>query len=302
VKKYLDEFWNYLALEKRFSENTLRSYRNDLTQFCRFLGEFLGQDIFANPAALPELDLYAVRGFVNHLHKLRLGKSTIGRKLAAVRTFFRFLCRHSYLDQNYAALVPAPKLSKKLVEVLQPDEMAEFLDREPSGTPAEIRNHAMWELLYATGLRVGELSQLKLRDVDHRSGSISVLGKGRKERLALFGEKASRAFQNYLQVRSAFLKGREDHGYVFLNLKGKRLSETRIRQILRARILQTGIYKKVSPHTLRHSFATHLLTSGADLRFIQELLGHSSLSTTQKYAHLNIDQLLKTYHKSHPRK
>jgi site-specific recombinase XerD len=301
VQKYLDEFWNYLTLEKRFSENTIRSYRNDLAQFCEFLGEFLGRDIFQNSTALPELDLYAVRGFVNHLHKLRLGKSTIGRKLAAVRTFFRFLCRHNYLDQNYAALVPAPKLSKKLVEVLQPDEMAEFLDTERSGTPAEIRNQSMWELLYATGLRVGELSHLKLKDLDLSSGSISVLGKGRKERLALFGETASLSLQKYLQLRPGFIKG-EDSGYVFLNLKGKRLSETRIRQILRAQILQSGIFKKVSPHTLRHSFATHLLTSGADLRFIQELLGHSSLSTTQKYAHLNIDQLLKTYQKSHPRK
>ena len=301
MQKYLDEFWNHLKLEKRFSENTLRSYRNDLKQFCEFLGEFLGQDIFQNAATLPELDLYAVRGFVNHLHRRGDGKSTIGRKLAAVRSFFRFLCRHGYLDQNFAALVPSPKLAKKLVEVLQPDEIGQFLDHQPDGDPVELRDHAMWELLYATGLRVGELSHLKLKHFDLGSRSISVMGKGRKERLALYGEKASMALRNYLNVRSSLIQ-REETGYVFLNLQGKRLSETRIRQILRAHILRSGIYKKVSPHILRHSFATHLLTSGADLRFIQELLGHSSLSTTQKYAHLNIDQLLKTYQKSHPRK
>ena len=301
MQKYLDEFWNFLELEKRFSENTLKSYRNDLGQFCEFLGEFLGQDIFQAPAKLPALDLYAVRGFVNHLHRRGLGKSTIGRKLAAVRTFFRFLCRQNYLSQNYASLVPSPKLPKKLVEVLQQDEVESLLDSDSPKTAVEKRDHAMWEMLYATGMRVGELSRLKLTDLDSCSGSITVVGKGRKERLVLYGDKASAALNTYLSVRGSFLTG-DEKGYVFLNLKGKRLSETRIRQLLRARIRELRIYKKVSPHTLRHSFATHLLTSGADLRFIQELLGHSSLSTTQKYAHLDIDQLLRTYQKSHPRK
>lgn len=301
MQKYLDEFWNYLELEKRFSENTLKSYRNDLEQFCQFLNEFLGQDVFEHPKELPPLDLMAVRGFVNYLHRRGLGKSSIGRKIAAVRSFFRFLCRQNYLAQNFAALVPGPKLPKKLVEVLQKEEMSHLLDETTAETAVEKRDHAMWEMLYATGLRVGELSHLQLRDLDHASCCISVLGKGKKERLVLFGEKASLALDDYLRIRQEFIQS-EDPGYVFLNLKGKRLSETRIRQILRARVRELAIYKKVSPHTLRHSFATHLLTSGADLRFIQELLGHSSLSTTQKYAHLNIDQLLKTYQKAHPRK
>ena len=301
MQKYLEEFWNYLEIEKRFSENTLKSYRNDLEQFCEFLNEFLGQDVFLRPNQLPPLDLLAVRGFVNHLHRKGLGKSTIGRKIAAVRTFFRFLCRQNYLTQNYASLVPAPKLPKKLVEVLQNEELSQLLDEHTAETAVEKRDHAMWEMLYATGLRVGELSHLKLRDLDYAGRCISVLGKGKKERLVLFGEKASAALDDYLRIRPEFIQS-NDPGYVFLNLKGKRLSETRIRQILRVRFREVAIYKKVSPHTLRHSFATHLLTSGADLRFIQELLGHSSLSTTQKYAHLNIDQLLKTYQKAHPRK
>ena len=301
MQKYLDEFWSYLKVEKRFSGNTLKSYRNDLAQFCEFLSGFLGQDIFDDPSKLPPLDLYAVRGFVNHLHHQGLGKSSIGRKLAAVRTFSRFLCRQNYLDQNSAALVPVPKLPRKLVEVLQPDDIELLLDQSSPETSVEIRDQAMWELLYATGLRVGELSSLKLRDVDFGSSSISVIGKGQKERVVLFGEKASTALRDYLKVRNSFRKG-ADPEYVFLNLRGNRLTETRIRQVLRAYVRKKGLYKKVSPHTLRHTFATHLLTSGADLRFIQELLGHSSLSTTQKYAHLDIDQLLKTYQKSHPRK
>ena len=301
MRKYLDEFWNYLEIEKRFSENTLKSYRNDLDQFCQFLNEFLGQDVLKNPKQLPSLDLLTVRGFINHLHRKGLGKSTIGRKIAAVRTFFRFLCRQNYLAQNFAALVRAPKLPKKLVEVLQKEELSHLLDEGTVETAVEKRDHAMWEMLYATGLRVGELSHLKLTDLDHASRCISVLGKGKKERLVLFGEKASASLQDFLAVRHEFMRS-PDPGYLFLNLKGMRLSETRIRQILRARIREVAIYKKVSPHTLRHSFATHLLTSGAYLRFIQELLGHSSLSTTQKYAHLNIDELLRTYHKAHPRK
>jgi integrase/recombinase XerC len=301
VQKYLNEFWNYLELEKRFSENTLKSYRNDLDQFCQFLNEFLGKDIFQNSKQLPSLDLLTVRGFINHLHRKGLAKSSIGRKIAAVRTFFRFLCRQNYLAQNSAALVPGPKLPKKLVEVLQKEELSQLLDEGTVETAVEKRDHAMWELLYATGLRVGELSHLKLTDMDRASRCISVLGKGKKERLVLFGEKASAALEDFLTVRHEFIQS-SDPSYLFLNLKGRRLSETRIRQILRARIREVAIYKKVSPHTLRHSFATHLLTSGADLRFIQELLGHSSLSTTQKYAHLNVDQLLQTYQKAHPRK
>jgi tyrosine recombinase XerC len=300
VQKYLDEFWNYLRLEKRYSENTLKAYKEDLRQFSEFLCEFLGQDIFESPAELPSLDLYSVRGFVNHLHHQGLSRSSIGRKLAVVRTYVRFLCRQNYLDQNFAALVPVPKLPKKLVEVLQPDEIEQLLQEEPSSS-TEKRDHAIWEMLYATGLRVGELSNLREKDLDFHSRSISVLGKGHKERLVLFGEQAASALEQYRKVRSTFVQV-EDNGYVFLNSRGKRLSETRIRQILRARIRKLRIYKRVSPHTLRHSFATHLLAAGADLRFIQELLGHSSLSTTQKYAHLQIDQLLRTYQKSHPRK
>jgi integrase/recombinase XerC len=301
VKKYLDEFWNYLRIEKRFSENTLKAYRNDLLQFCEFLNEFSGEDIFGDPDALPTLDLLTVRGFVNHLHKQSAGKSTIGRKLATVRTFFRFLCRQNYLSQNAASLVPSPKLPKKLVEVLQPDEITQLLDSESPFTIFDLRDRAMWELLYATGLRVGELAELRITSIDNSSRTIYVVGKGNKERLVLYGEQAESALQAYLKRRSELLQKR-DPGFTFLNSKGKRLSETRIRQILCTKVRQLAIYKKVSPHTLRHSFATHLLTAGADLRFIQELLGHSSLSTTQKYAHLNIDQLLKTYQKSHPRK
>jgi integrase/recombinase XerC len=300
MQKYLDEFWNYLKVEKRFSENTVHAYRIDLLQFCEFLTEFTGKNVFENRNELPTLDLLTIRGFVNHLHRRKLNKSSIGRKLAAIRTFSRFLCRHNYLSRNSAALVPTPKLPKKLVEVLQPEEVTQLLESGTEGSVSD-RDLAIWELLYATGLRVGELSHLRTEQMDFAGNSITVIGKGNKERLVLFGENAASAVRKYLKGRNEFLKG-NDPGFLFLNLQGKRLSETRIRQILRKRIRELAIFKKVTPHTLRHSFATHLLTSGADLRFIQELLGHSSLSTTQKYAHLKIDELLRTYQKAHPRK
>ena len=299
MQKYLDEFFDYLRVERRYSEHTLHAYRVDLTQFRDFVADFSGEVLIPN--RLPSLDLLTVRGFANHLHREGLNKSSIGRKFAAVRSFCRFLCRQNYISQNFAELVPTPKLPKKLVEVLQPEEVEQLLEASTPNNSVDIRDIAIWELLYATGLRVGELAGLRRQNVDLPGRSIMVMGKGRKERLVLFGEKAAHALQGYYDVRSEFVKG-NDPGVIFLNLRGKRLSETRIRQMLRKRTRELGIYKKVSPHTLRHSFATHLLTSGADLRFIQELLGHSSLSTTQKYAHLKIDELLRTYQKSHPRK
>jgi integrase/recombinase XerC len=205
------------------------------------------------------------------------------------------------MTQNFASAVRSPRLPRKLVSVLQAEEMTNFLDIDFGPTPAGIRDRAIFELLYATGLRIGELTMLTLREVDSDSRVISVLGKGNKERIVLFGSKASEALRQYLNVRSEFIQGTDPH-FLFLNQHGRRLSETRVRQILDSYVKTLAIQKKVSPHTLRHSFATHLLQSGADLRLIQELLGHSSLSTTQKYTHLNMDQLLKTYHKAHPRK
>ena len=301
MQKYLQEFRAYLKIERRYSANTLLSYENDLRQFCVYLTEYLGKDVSADDRALSEIDLLAVRGFVNHLYARRFNKSSIGRKLAAVRSFFRFLCRQGYVAQNFAKLVRTPKTPKKLAEVLQPDEMCSLLEGGFEEDDEGRRDRAMFELLYATGMRVGELTSLSRHDIDFDSRSISVIGKGRKERIVLFGEKAYDALQAYFKVRGNFIAG-TDPQFLFLNSKGRRLSDTRVRQILNKYVKRLLVQKRISPHTFRHSFATHLLNSGADLRFIQELLGHSSLSTTQKYTHLNVEQLLRTYQKAHPRK
>ena len=181
------------------------------------------------------------------------------------------------------------------------EEMISLLEADFGESEQGIRDRAILELLYATGVRVGELTSLKIRDVDLDSHTISVIGKGNKERIVLFGEKAAQTLQAYLALRRNFVLGM-DCQYLFLNSRGRRLSETRVRQMINTHVSKIAFQKRVSPHTFRHSFATHLLNSGADLRFIQELLGHSSLSTTQKYTHLNIEQLLRTYQKAHPRK
>jgi integrase/recombinase XerC len=301
VKKYLAEFESHLKFEKRYSNHTVISYQKDLEQFCRFLGEYLGKEIDEDPSALQSIDLLAVRGFINHLYRHGFSKSSIGRKLACLRSFFRFLCRRNYMSQNFAKTIKSPRLPKKLPGILQIEEMYQFLNFPFDDSVIGDRDRAIFELLYATGMRVSEVSTLKLKEVKGSSGMLRITGKGSKERTVFFGSSASSAVESYLKKRSELL-GDEDSQWLFLNTHGKRLSETRIRQILNQYLLKLAMQKKVSPHAFRHSFATHLLNAGADLRWIQELLGHSSLSTTQKYTHLNVQQLLQTYNRSHPRK
>lgn len=301
VEKFLGGFFESLEYEKRYSVNTLISYRKDLDQFVDYLSEYFGREVRTDETVLNEIDTLAVRGFLNHLHRLGMDRSSMARKLAAVRSFFRFLCRQNYVSQNCAKAVRTPKQNRKLVGVLERDEMDRLLNGPFEDSPPGRRDYAIYELLYATGLRVGELTNVRLGDLDLEARTILVLGKGRKERIVLFGDQAHRALLLYLEVRSRFVKAEDPH-FLFLNLRGRQLSPTRIRQILRNHVKKIALPRSVTPHIFRHSFATHLLNSGADLRFIQELLGHSSLSTTQKYAHLNMDQLLRTYSRSHPRK
>lgn len=301
VQRFVKEFCSSLQYEKDYSLHTLISYQKDLDQFQDYLSEYYGRDVRTDDSILKDIDTLAVRGFLNHLHRLGMDRGSAARKLAAVRSFFRFLCRQNYVSHNCARAVRTPKQNRKLVSVLPREEMERLLEHSFEDTPVGRRDRAIFEILYATGLRVGELTNMTLRDLDMEMKTISVVGKGRKERIVLFGDKAARAIRSYLETRPQLVHG-EDTGFVFLNLRGRRLSETRVRQILRQHVKRVAMQRNVTPHIFRHSFATHLLNSGADLRFIQELLGHSSLSTTQKYAHLNIDQLLKTYSKAHPRK
>lgn len=274
---------------------------NDLKQFCAFLNEYLGKDVYDDDSIVSDFDLLTIRGFINHLYQQKFNRTSIARKLACLRSFFRFLCRQNYVSQNFAKGVKSPRMPKRLPAILQVHEINNFLNFEFEDKAEGHRDHAIFELLYATGMRVSEIAGLKLRDLDPESGVMRITGKGKKERTVFFGSTASAAVRRYLNIRHELIvQGNPD--WIFLNSQGNRLSETRIRQILNQYLLKLAMQKRVSPHSFRHSFATHLLNAGADLRWIQELLGHSSLSTTQKYTHLNVEQLLKTYSRAHPRK
>lgn len=286
MKDPLAAFLRYLEVEKHASPHTLKSYRTDLLDFQRFVA---GSGL----SGLSDVDVRAVRAFLAALHTRGLDPASVARKLAALRSWFRFLVRRGVLTQNPARQVHAPRLPQKLVSFLPIDETAALMDAP--GERGGMRDVAILELLYASGLRVSELVGVDVRDVDLAETTVRVLGKGRKERIVPFGTAAGRALRDYLVERG------ETAGALFLNRRGGRLSVRSVHTIVGRRARAVGITRRVSPHTLRHTFATHLLDSGADLRMIQELLGHSRLSTTQRYTHVGSDQLMRIYDAAHPR-
>ena len=282
----LSAFLRYLALERDASPHTLRSYRSDLAEFGRFVGP---------GKALDAVDARTVRGYLAHLHARRLEPASVGRKLAALRSWFRFLVRRGALQRNAAREVRGPRVPKKLVSFLPIDEATALVEGKALRGTARPRDLAILELLYASGLRVSELAALTLDAVDRAGRTVRVLGKGRKERIVPFGASAARALETYLAGRAA------TRGPLFTNHRGGRLTPRAIHIIVRRSAAAAGIARRVSPHTLRHTFATHLLDAGADLRAIQEFLGHSRLSTTQRYTHVGADQLMRVYDAAHPR-
>ena len=281
MKDPLAAFLGYLEVEKHASPHTVKSYRGDLEELLRWLRGTAVRDVGARD----------VRGFLAALHTRGLDPVSVARKLAAIRSWFRFLRRRGVVSDNPARQIRAPRQARKLVSFLPIDETMAMMD--VTGGHAIARDAAIVELLYASGLRVSELVGLDLSDVDLAEMTVRVVGKGRKERIVPFGGAAAGALQAYLGPRGS--------GAVFLNQRGGRLTVRSVHTIVRRRARAAGIPRRVSPHTLRHTFATHLLDSGADLRMIQELLGHSRLSTTQRYTHVGSDQLMRIYDKAHPR-
>jgi integrase/recombinase XerC len=290
----LSAFLRYLQIEKDASPHTLRSYRSDLLEFVTFIGDGEPGER-SRTAWLRGVDARAVRGFLAHLHARGLEPASVARKLAALRSWFRFLVRRGALQRNAAREVRGPRLPKKLVSFLPIDEATALVEARALGGESRARDVAILELLYATGLRVSELAGLDLDDVDRAGRTVRVLGKGRKERIVPYGEQAARALEAHLGPRA------EARGPVFANRRGGRLTVRAIHTIVRRCARAVGITRRVSPHTLRHTFATHLLDAGADLRAIQEFLGHSRLSTTQRYTHVGADQLMRVYDAAHPR-
>ena len=310
------QFLNYLHSVRNSSPHTIRSYENDLAQFLKFLTP--------PGTALPPLQDVThlmIREYLAQLHDQQLEKSTIARKLAAIRSFFKYAVREGLIVRNPARMVATPKLPKRIPAVLSAEDLNAFLDSVATEPPAAgarrkrnsakdasrlmvRRDRAILELLYASGLRVSELTGLNLGDMDRRELMLRVRGKGRKERIVPYGGKAQQALEAYEPLRDKLLQksgARGDREAVFLNHFGTRLTPRSVARIVKKYARLANVNWDLHPHSLRHAFATHLLADGADLRAIQELLGHSSLSTTQRYTHATIRQLLEVFDKAHPR-
>jgi integrase/recombinase XerC len=290
-------FLDFLADQRRASPQTLRAYRGDLEQFARYLVETLGGD---QPPAPDAIDAYAVRGFVARLSRAGLERSSVARKLSTVRSFLRHGVREGRLEASPAEGIPGPRAKRALPRTLTVDEAFHLLDGIGGDDLAALRDRAMLELLYAAGFRVSELVALDLGDVDLSGLIVRALGKGNKERLVPIGRQAASAARRWLEASRELRKGR-DASALFLNLRGTRLTDRSVRRILDRRLREAAILAHLSPHALRHSFATHMLGAGADLRAIQEMLGHASLSTTQRYTHVSPDALMRVYDRAHPR-
>ena len=282
-------FLQYLAAERGASAHTLRSYASDLAELATFLRSVKVSSVLA-------ADARTLRAYLASLHGRGLAKSSISRKLATVRSCYRFLARRELIEANPARQLVSPRLPRRLPSVLPKDESKELLDAPAEDTLAGRRDRALLELLYASGLRVAECCGLDLEDIDRRHGTVRVMGKGSKERVVPVGEVALEALEAYLDRRGG------GNGPLFRNVRGGgRLSTRSVQSIVRRRARMAGLARRVTPHTLRHTFATHLLGEGADLRLIQELLGHSRLSTTQRYTHVSPEHLMKVYDAAHPR-
>jgi integrase/recombinase XerC len=293
MQKEISQFLASLKHEKNASPHTISSYKRDLLQLAGYLEE--------RKVVLKEIDNVVLRGFLAKLQENQNKKSTVARKLAAIRSFFQFCIKKKWLEDNPAKAVATPKQEKHVPSFLSEDEMVQFLDLPQTTQPLDLRDKAALELLYATGMRVSELAGLNLDDLNFSERLIRVRGKGKKERLIPFGKKAEDSLTFYIRSRPQINKGNIEAKALFLNYRGERLSSRSVERIVDKYINVTALRRKISPHSLRHSFASHLLSRGADLRVIQELLGHESLATTQKYTHLDLKQLLEVYKKSHPR-
>ncbi len=289
MNRHIIDFERFLKYERNYSLHTIRAYMNDLTEFEHFLID-------------ASTEIEKVNSKIINLYSLNLytknSKSTVSRKLTTLRSFFNFMVRKGNLKQNPANLIPLPKKEKELPVFLSVDEVFKLIDSIDQEGILPLRDLAIIELLYSSGIRVSELTNIKVLDIDHRENFVKVSGKGNKERVVPFGSNAREVILQYLRRRIE-LKPKDD--FLFLNNRGSGLTTRSIERIVKKYGLLSGISKKISPHALRHTFATHLLGGGADLRSIQELLGHSSLSTTQRYTHTSIEQIMKIYDKTHPR-
>ena len=290
IKGVAKEFYKYLDIERGVSFNTERAYKGDVEDFIKFIEE----------SSFEEIDHNTIRAYIVHIYK-DLKKSSLSRKVSAIKVFFRFMKKKGYIDENTALVIKNPKIEKHLPKFYTIDEMFHFLDFLPREGWLNIRNLAIFELMYSTGMRASEVLTMDREDLHIDGMWVKVKGKGGKERILPFGDKAKEAIEAYLEA----VKKETPHGpqsALFINTRGGRLAYRGLLKIMKKHQIKAQLFKKLSLHGVRHSFATHMLDNGADLRSIQELLGHSKLSTTQRYTHVSMDKLMEIYDKSHPRR
>lgn len=294
------EYLEYLRTERNYSAHTLKNYRTDLKEIAAFLREHFSAPANQDAVRWEQVPLFALRSYFSRIHG-RLRSRSIGRRMASLRSFYRYMVKRGYLEQNPTLDLAAPKQPQNLPNFLDVEEAFRLMEAPGKGGFASLRDRAILELFYTSGLRVGELTGLRSTQIDLKEGWVRVKGKGGKERIVPVGQRALQALEGYLGVRSEINPRPGHEEYLFLGRRGRRIHPSVITKQLKAYALKVGVGKKLSPHVLRHTFATHLLNGGADLRGIQELLGHASLSTTQKYTHINLDKLLEVYDKAHPK-
>lgn len=301
MNKHIDIFIFYLKNEKNYSNNTIISYKNDLTQFFNFVKNYK----LLKKTNIKYVNHEIMRKYIVFLKENKYSRRSISRKVSSARSFFKFIHKEGIINVNPTLNLITPKINKKLPYFLYSQEVNKLIEAPPNKTLSGIRDRAILEVLYGTGIRVGELIILNIRDIDFNEKIIRVFGKGSKERILPLGNPSIRAIQEYLENKNLFNKNKfikmNDKDALFLNRFGGRLTARSIRRIITKYMKMAGLNKKLSPHVLRHSFATHLLGGGADLRSVQELLGHKSLSTTQIYTHITKERLKTIYKKSHPR-
>jgi len=300
--EYVDAFLRHLKLERNYSPCTLASYEDDLRNFLEFLSR---QEDGARGISPADVNRQLLRAFLRELLGQGYAKRSIARKLACLRSFFRYMKKTGVVQASPMATIVSPKLDRRLPQFLDEDTMHRLMDQPDRATPEGMRDRALLELLYSTGIRLGELIGLNLQDMEMGSGTIRVVGKGNKQRIIPFGRPAARALAEYLAVRSQLAKGAERGALstepVFLTVRGKRMNPKGVNVLVGKYISRVSEIEKKSPHVIRHTFATHMLDRGADLQAVKELLGHESLSTTQIYTHVSVDRLKSIYSRAHPK-
>ena len=293
IPELILNFLDYIKYEKGYSENTLIAYKKDFTEFTEFLSLTKIMDIH-------QINYRILHQYVVRISAQSLKPSTIERKVASIKSLFHYLIKNEIIKKNPAQIISSPKKEKLLPNILEKSEILELINSIQTDNAFSVRNKTMILLLYASGLRVSELTNLDISSIDFREGIVTTIGKGNKQRMVPIGETAKQALIGYLSFRKELLANNPQSKALFLTKSGKRIQDRMIRYIINHYITDISIQKHISPHTLRHTFATHLLQNGAGIRIIQELLGHASLSTTQRYTHLTIDKLKESYDQFHP--